>query len=102
ALFVRCFRYGRAGEFLETRIIPERIEHWIEPEQSGSQWRNLSEKLSLYCFGASEATIFSKRGSPRRGSHWGGRRRSPQDGAYGSLLTLFNCSNARSFSPVQA
>src|SRR5215467_10761436 len=25
-------------------------------------------KFSLYCFGASEATIFSKRGSPRKGS----------------------------------
>ena len=25
-----CFRLG---EFLEARIIPKRIEHWIEPEQ---------------------------------------------------------------------
>ena len=31
-LFVRRRRYGR-GEFLEARIIPERIEHGIEPEQ---------------------------------------------------------------------
>src|SRR5438128_11642167 len=29
-------RRGRAGEFLEAWIIPERIEHWIEPEQCGS------------------------------------------------------------------
>jgi hypothetical protein len=28
-------------------------------------------------FGASEATIFSKRGSPRNGSHVGSKRRSP-------------------------
>ena len=26
------------GEFLEARIIPERIEHGIEPEQRGSEW----------------------------------------------------------------
>ena len=26
------FRRGRGGEFLEARIISERIEHWIEPE----------------------------------------------------------------------
>jgi len=36
ALFVRRRRYGR-GEFLEARIIPERIEHGIEPEQRGSE-----------------------------------------------------------------
>jgi hypothetical protein len=28
----RLFRRGRDGEFLEARIIPERIEHRIEPE----------------------------------------------------------------------
>jgi len=32
----RCFR-GR--EFLEARIIPQRIEHRIEPEQRGSEWQ---------------------------------------------------------------
>jgi hypothetical protein len=31
-LFVRQFRCGRGDEFLEARIVPERIEHWIEPE----------------------------------------------------------------------
>ena len=25
------FRVGRRGEFLEARIVAERIEHWIEP-----------------------------------------------------------------------
>ena len=34
-LLVRRFRCGRGGEFLEARIVPERIEHRIEPEQSG-------------------------------------------------------------------
>jgi len=30
-------RFRRAWcEFLEARIIPQRIEHWIEPEQRGS------------------------------------------------------------------
>ena len=31
------FGAGAGDESLETRIIPERIEHWIEPEQRGSQ-----------------------------------------------------------------
>jgi hypothetical protein len=40
ALLFRCFRLG---EFLEARIIPQRIEHRIEPEQRGSEryiWGN--------------------------------------------------------------
>ena len=36
ALFIRCLRFLFA-EFLEARIVPERIEHWIEPEQRGSE-----------------------------------------------------------------
>jgi hypothetical protein len=36
ALFFRRFRRARC-EFLEARIIPERIEHRIEPEQRGSE-----------------------------------------------------------------
>ena len=31
----RLFRRARGGEFLEARIIPERIEHGIEPKQRG-------------------------------------------------------------------
>ena len=31
------FRRGRGGEFLETRIVPELVEHRIKPEQRGSQ-----------------------------------------------------------------
>ena len=34
ALLFRCFRLG---QFLEARIVPERIEHRIEPEQRGSK-----------------------------------------------------------------
>jgi hypothetical protein len=30
-------RRGRSDEFLETRIIPERIEHWIKPEERGGE-----------------------------------------------------------------
>jgi hypothetical protein len=37
ALFVRRFRRGRGDEFLEPRILPERIEHRIEPEQRRSE-----------------------------------------------------------------
>ena len=65
------------AEFLEARIIPKRIEHRIEPEQRGSERQNLSEKPSLYCFGANEAAIFSKRGSPRSESHSGRSLRKP-------------------------
>src|SRR5205814_1497575 len=36
ALLVRRFRRHRS-KFLETRIVPERIEHWIEPEQRRSK-----------------------------------------------------------------
>ena len=41
-LFIRCLRFLFA-EFLEARIIPERIEHWIEPEQRGSERHVCSE-----------------------------------------------------------
>jgi hypothetical protein len=33
----RVFRRGGGGELLEARIIPERIEHRIEPEQRRSE-----------------------------------------------------------------
>jgi len=36
-LFARGFRRGRGSEFLEARIISERIEHGIEPEQRRSE-----------------------------------------------------------------
>jgi hypothetical protein len=34
-LLLRRFWRFRGGESLKARIIPERIEHWIEPEQHG-------------------------------------------------------------------
>jgi len=33
----KLFRRSRGDEFLEARIIPERIEHGIEPEQRSSE-----------------------------------------------------------------
>jgi hypothetical protein len=45
-LFVSRRRCSRS-EFLKARIIPQRIEHRIEPEQGRSGWRKLSEKFSL-------------------------------------------------------
>jgi len=41
------FGCGWLGEFLEARIIPERIEHGIEPKQRRSERRKLFEKFSL-------------------------------------------------------
>jgi len=37
ALLVRRLRRFRGDEFLETRIIPEWIEHRVEPEERGSK-----------------------------------------------------------------
>ena len=31
------FRRGRGDEFLEAEIVPEGVEHWIEPEQRRSE-----------------------------------------------------------------
>ena len=36
-LFLSRFGRGRGGKFLEARIVPERIEHGIEPEQRRSE-----------------------------------------------------------------
>jgi len=38
------FQCGRLGEFLETRIIPERVEHRIEAEERRSEWHVLSQR----------------------------------------------------------
>jgi len=48
------------------------------------------------------ATILSKRGSPRRESQHGLKRRSPYDGPAGIFATISSCSSARSRSPVHA
>jgi hypothetical protein len=37
AASTNLFRRWFGGEFLETRIVPERIKHRIEPEQRGSE-----------------------------------------------------------------
>ena len=42
-LLIRCLRFVFA-EFLEARIISERIEHWIEPEQRGSERHTFSQR----------------------------------------------------------
>jgi hypothetical protein len=36
------------AEFLKARIIPERIEHRIEPDQRRCERRKLSEKFALF------------------------------------------------------
>src|SRR5436305_15195492 len=40
------FRSGRGSEFLKARIIPERIEQWIEPEQRSSERAGLRQRAS--------------------------------------------------------
>ena len=49
ALFVRRFRCSRS-EFLEARILPERIEHRIEPEQSRSEAAEVVRKVFALFF----------------------------------------------------
>src|SRR5204863_1442914 len=49
ALFVGRLRRGRLGEFLEARIIPERIEHRIELEQRGSEGHGRSQWGFIRC-----------------------------------------------------
>ena len=48
ALLVRRFRCRRLGEFLETRIIPKRIEHRIEPEQRGPSGEVVRKVFALF------------------------------------------------------
>jgi hypothetical protein len=65
-----------SAAFGAVEIIPQRIEHGIEPEQRRVS-SGICPKSSLYYFGAREATIFSKHGSPRRGSQNGISFNSP-------------------------
>jgi hypothetical protein len=76
-----------------------------------SAWLTLGKSSSYSCyrsirgqtqFGASEATIWSKRGSARNGSHSGWRRSSPYFKEPGMPAPIAKCSKAKSFSPVHA
>src|SRR5215468_5341271 len=51
ALFVPSllFRRFRGREFLKARIIPQRIEHWIEPEQCGSERHVCCKRAFVRC-----------------------------------------------------
>src|SRR5206468_5576879 len=51
---------------------------------------------------ASEATIFSKRGSPRSGSQKGSSFNPPYVIGLGGRMAIASCSQARSLSPTQA
>src|SRR5947207_14854852 len=51
-------------------------------------------------FGEREATIFSKRGSPRRLSHRGLNLRSPNSTPTGFRAEIASCSSAKSFLPA--
>jgi len=46
-LFVPRFRRFRGDEFLEARIIPERIEHRIEPEQRRSERHVFGQRTGI-------------------------------------------------------
>jgi len=66
ALFVRCLRRGRLGELLEARIIPERIEHWIESEQRRSERRMCGEGASYGIESSFSRVKMERSGSPTR------------------------------------
>jgi hypothetical protein len=61
------------------------------------------QPVELYRFlGAREATIFSKRGSPRSESHSSSARKVPSVGPLGTSTSLASCSSAKSRSPTCA
>ena len=64
---------GKHKSFAKTGAIPERAR--VQP--SAALPRENQRYLETISFGANEATIFSKRGSPRKGSHIGFKRKSP-------------------------
>ena len=49
ALFFVHFWRGQSNEFLKPRIIPERIERWIEPEQRRSEGHVRSQRATVRC-----------------------------------------------------
>src|SRR5262245_31012682 len=86
------------AEFFEAWIVPQRIEHRVEPQQRVSEWHARSRKMESQCESSSillfskspfrqarnyllaafaAATILSKLGSPRKSSQHGFKRRSP-------------------------
>ena len=65
ALFIRRFRFLFA-EFLEARIIPERIEHRIEPEQRRSKRHAFSQRASDGIESSFCKAAMARSGSPIR------------------------------------
>ena len=55
--------------------------------------------LATVSFGASEATIFLKRGTPRKGSHIGSKRNSPYFGPPGILVMASSTRAPVQFCP---
>jgi len=58
--FSLLFRHFRGREFLEGRIVPQRIEHSIEPEQRGSERRKvpmLSRRAQVAALYGTVATL---------------------------------------------
>src|SRR5437870_6168363 len=45
---LRIVGRGRGGEFLKARIVAERIEHWIEAEQRGSERHVFSQRATAW------------------------------------------------------
>src|SRR5438552_12718580 len=88
-------------------------DNWPNPRQpktrrrsdaatANRRLRSIAPTCFPFLFGAREATIFSKRGSPRSGSHHGISFNSPYVTPAGVRAEKASCSNARFFSPTHA
>ena len=61
-------RRGRGGEFLKTRIVPQRIEHRIEPEQGrGKSQRNYESAAAEGAASLARAMVLSAKSYLIRG-----------------------------------
>ena len=79
---VSFFRVGRAfatplGYYLELWWQACRLRMCRTAADTAASTVSVQAKRLHHSFGASEATIFSNRGSPRKGSHSGLRRKLP-------------------------
>src|SRR5436309_2684865 len=101
--FTRVLR--RIWPFVTQKVVWARCA--VEAAVSAAKAKVIQECRRHACryrhyLGAKEATIFSKRGSPRSGSQKGSSSNSPYVAPLGVRAESASCSNARSFSPTHA
>src|SRR4029077_6783225 len=110
APLLRSHQLGIADDIDEEHIGDLKLNFLLNLHGHGGQFYSVTSEgstsffrrqMSDY-FGASELTIFSKRGSPRSGSYHGSSFSRPYVTKPGSCAALDRFSKARSFSPTHA